>query len=204
MKLGVPLFLFIVFSLSVTAQQSGQNNRNQWLNSGNKSLNKTVPSIAKVNGDVGCSKNEDPAKEWLESLFRCRQISATCYCYYIDQEDKICTDQFKAFLEDANAVYGASNLDEHEFLEAEAAYKRKWATIYPLYTQETWLFGRGNDDAIAIKDVVVSKKSRNRYRIFIDYGADIKTLNEVNLIVINGSYKIDYCHTTFVHEPAGQ
>ncbi|WP_282636727.1 hypothetical protein [Sphingobacterium thalpophilum] len=143
------------------------------------------------------SKRSDPGKDWLESLFQCHGSETGPYCYYLDQEDSICTARFKAFLEDANAIYGPSNLSEAELAVAESAYKAKWKSIYPLLTQEVWLFGRGNDDAISIKDLVISKISSDRYMVNIDYGEGIKTRNEVQLVFVNGRFKIDYCRTTF-------
>jgi hypothetical protein len=139
------------------------------------------------------------AETWLKGIFQCTGSTSGKYCYYLDKEDAICTKRFQAFLKDANEIYGPSNLTDEELPKAEAAYKAKWQKIYPLYTEETWLFGRGNDDALDIKDVKIDKITENKFIVFIDYGDNIRTKNEVQLINEQGSYKIDYCKTTFLH-----
>lgn len=144
-------------------------------------------------------KDSDTAKSWLEGIFQCEGSSTGKYCYYLDKEDALCTPRFRAFLQDANEIYGPSNLSDEELPKAEAAYKAKWSKIYPLYTQETWLFGRGNDDALDIQDVKIEKVSDSKFIVFVDYGHDVKTKNEVQLVHNEGSYKIDYCKTTFLH-----
>lgn len=140
-----------------------------------------------------------PAEAWLEDIFTCLGTSTGRYCYYLDKEDALCTKRFLEFLKDANAIYGPSNLTDEEMPIAETAYKAKWGKIYPLYTQETWLFGRGNDDALDIRDVKIDKVSESKFIVFIDYGDNIRTKNEVQLVNDQDSYKIDYCKTTFLH-----
>lgn len=152
---------------------------------------KTAVELVKVN-------HADSAQRWLESIFQCTDPSSGKYCYYLDKEEALCTKQFWKFLQDANEIYGPSNLTDAEFPKAEAAYKTKWGKIYPLYTEETWLFGRGNDDALAINDVKIEKISDNKFSVLIDYGNDIRTKNELQLLREQGSYKIDYCKTTFL------
>jgi len=144
-------------------------------------------------------KDSHPAESWLEGIFQCEGFSTGKYCYYLDKEDALCTPRFRAFLQDANEIYGPSNLSDEELPMAEAAYKAKWRKIYPLYTQETWLFGRGNDDALDIQDVKIEKVSDSKFIVFVDYGHDVRTKNEVQLVHNGESYKIDYCKTTFLH-----
>ncbi len=139
------------------------------------------------------------AEDWLKEIFKCKSSASGKYCYYLDKEDALCTKRFQAFLKDANEIYGPSNLTDEELPKAEAAYKAKWEKIYPLYTAETWLFGRGNDDALDIKDVKIDKITESKFIVFIDYGDNIRTKNEVQLVHEQGSYQIDYCKTTFLH-----
>ncbi|WP_336828781.1 hypothetical protein [Sphingobacterium multivorum] len=151
---------------------------------------------AKQNATVA---QHQQAEDWLEEIFQCTGSASGKYCYYLDKEDALCTKRFQAFLQDANEIYGPSNLTDEELPKAEAAYKAKWEKIYPLYTAETWLFGRGNDDALDIKDVKIDKITESKFIVFIDYGDNIRTKNEVQLVHEQGSYKIDYCKTTFLH-----
>ena len=139
------------------------------------------------------------AETWLKGIFQCTSSASGKYCYYLDKEEALCTKRFWDFLKDANEIYGPSNLTDEELPKAEAAYKAKWKKIYPLYTEETWLFGRGNDDALDIKDVKIDKITESKFIVFIDYGDNIRTENEVQLVNEQGSYKIDYCKTTFLH-----
>lgn len=139
---------------------------------------------------------EDKQTAWLQSIFECKDGKGNCF--YIDQEDKICTARFLQFLADANEIYGPSNLSEEDFASAEEKYKSTWSEIYPLYTEENWLFGRGNDDALHIKEVKIDKIKNEVYKVFIDYGEGIKTTNEVTLVTDSkGDFKIDYCSTKF-------
>lgn len=139
---------------------------------------------------------KDKAKEWLESIFKCKDT--TTFCYYLDKEDTICTKRYMEFLVDSNEIYGASNLTEKEVPEAERKYKEKWSKIYPLYSGETWLFGRGNDDSETIRDVKIDKMSHLKYQVYIDYGNGTRTQNEVTLVLENTGYKIDYCKTDYL------
>ncbi|CAM3468291.1 hypothetical protein [Sphingobacterium prati] len=152
----------------------------------------------KNNDQVASKAASDPAKELLETIFHCEGGKPGKYCYYLDKEETICTARFMEFLHDANEIYGPSNLTDAELPITEARYKTKWEKIYPLYTQEMWLFGRGNDDALRINTLLIEKLGTNKYSVFIDYGDDIKTQNEVQLVVEKNNYKIDYCKTTFV------
>lgn len=142
---------------------------------------------------------EDKAKVWLEDIFKCK-TSTEGFCYYLDKEDRICSKRFMDFLIDANEIYGPSNFTEQELIEAKDRYKKKWSNIYPLYSEEIWLFGRGNDDNENIMDVKINKISELKYSVLIDYDGKIKTQNEVTLIFENNSYKIDYCKTKFIEQ----
>jgi len=153
----------------------------------------------KTDTELAIVNHADSAQRWLESIFRCTDPSSGKYCYYLDKEEALCTKRFWDFLKDANEIYGPSNLTDEELPKAEAAYKAKWKKIYPLYTEETWLFGRGNDDALDIKDVKIDKITESKFIVFIDYGDNIRTKNEAQLVNEQGSYKIDYCKTTFLH-----
>lgn len=140
--------------------------------------------------------NKDDAEKWLEDIFKCKNSNSLCYS--IDKEEKICTKRFMDFLIDSNEIYGPTNLTDQEFTDAEIKYKKKWSKIYPLYTEEMWLFGRGQDDIENIKKVEITKISPLKYTVFIDYDGDIKTTNEVTLISTKNGYKIDYCKTKFL------
>jgi hypothetical protein len=152
----------------------------------------------KRSGQLVANPALDPAKEWLEGIFHCEGGKPGEYCYYIEKEETSCTARFLEFLRDANEIYGPSNLTDAELPAAEARYKAKWEKIYPLYKEEMWLFGRGNDDALTIRTVTIKKLDTNKYSVFIDYGNDIKTQNEVQLLLEKNAYKIDYCKTAFV------
>lgn len=159
----------------------------------NKKIEHQNPQVEKKHES---KQNKDLAEEWLKSIFKCK--NSVGFCYYVDKEDKICTARFKHFLIDSNEIYGASNLTEEEFPEAEKKYKEKWKKIYPLNSNEMWLFGRGNDDAENIKNLEIRKISNLKYDVFIDYGEDVKTQNEVTLISENNTFKIDYCKTKYL------
>lgn len=172
--MSVKIFSAILVVLLVTAGCTGPEKTNNPAVEMRKNEKKAVLSDGAESKGQALSK-ADPAKEWLETIFHCKE-----------------------FLQDANEIYGPSNLTDAELPEAEARYKAKWKNIYPLYTQEMWLFGRGNDDALTINTILIKKLSTNKYSVFIDYDDDIKTQNEVQLVVEKNNYKIDYCNTVFV------
>lgn len=196
-KMTVKIFSAILAVLLITAGCTGSDKTNNLAEEMRKNKKNLMLSDSAKSKDQALSK-ADPAKEWLETIFRCEGGNSGKYCYYLDKEETICTARFMEFLRDANEIYGASNLTDAELPEVEARYKAKWEKIYPLYTQEMWLFGRGSDDALAINTVLIKMLSTNKYSIFIDYGDEIKTQNEVQLVVVKDSYKIDYCKTVFV------
>ncbi|WP_223585252.1 hypothetical protein [Sphingobacterium sp. GVS05A] len=178
---------------------TGSNPKNNAVKPPSDSLTtKSSADTTKASDQVKSTTDLDPAKVWLERIFHCNDDKSGKYCYYLDKEEALCTARFMEFLADANEIYGPSNLTDAELPEAEARYKAKWGKIYPLYTQEMWLFGRGNDDALAINTVEIKKLSTDKYSVFIDYGNNIKTQNEVQLVLENSNYKIDYCKTSFV------
>ncbi|MDM1293312.1 hypothetical protein HX021_03270 [Sphingobacterium sp. N143] len=173
--------------------------------------NRTIPVLASQDSQFGDTAKSikthdpiqpvakhDPAKEWLVQIFDCEHGTQEKYCYNLAQEDTLCTARFKEFLHDSNEIYGPTNLTEAELVEAESRYKAKWAKIYSLYTQEMWLFGRGNDDPLHVNSIEVKELSDNRYTLTIDFADHIKTMNEVQLVQENNAYRIDYCKTTFI------
>ena len=120
--------------------------------------------------------NKDDAEKWLEDIFKCKNSNG--FCYSIDKEEKICTKRFMNFLIDSNEIYGPTNFSDEELTDAEIKYKKKWSKIYPLYTEEMWLFGRGQNDIENIRNVEISKVSPLKYTVFINYNGNIKTIND--------------------------
>lgn len=145
------------------------------------------------------TKEIDAGKIWLENIFKCKNKYE--FCFYLETEEEVSTDRFYQFMIDSEQIYGASNLEEHERFEAIRKYKSKWSKTYPLRTEETgepWLFGRGQDDMINLKDVKITKISDLKYRVFIHFYDDLKTESEVTLVPFNNSFKIDFCKTEFL------
>lgn len=140
---------------------------------------------------------KDPAKEWLEGLFKCR--NGNKFCFYMETEELATTKRFYQFMIDSEEIYGASALSEEEMPLAKKKYKEKWSKIYTLRKDmEPWLFGRGQDDMENIKEVKIEKISDLKYRVFVDYGDSYQTLSEVTLVKNKDSYLIDYCDTEFM------
>lgn len=152
----------------------------------------------KISEPTQTKQSKDLGEDWLKNIFKCK--SSKGFCYDVDKENKICTKRFMNFLIDSNEIYGASNLTDEEFPAAEKKYKEKWSKIYPLYSDEMWLFGRGNDDADNIKQVKINKISPLKYSVFIDFGDGIKSKNIVTLVRENNTFKIDYCETKIITE----
>lgn len=139
----------------------------------------------------------DPAKEWLENLFQCK--NGDKFCFYLETEEKATTKRFYQFMIDSEQIYGATNLSEEEMPAAKKKYQEKWAKIYKLRKDmEPWLFGRAQDDMEHIKNVQIEKIADLKYRVFVDYGESYQTLNQVHLIKSNNSYLIDYCDTEYI------
>lgn len=196
MKKALPLFFIFLF-LSCSESKSG--------------VTKTFDNAQEITNDLGDNltkmdslkeHNElvqitDTGKEWLENLFKCR--NGNKYCFYLDQEEKICTERFYQFMMDSERIYGATNLSEEEIPTAEKNYKEKWQKIYPLRKDmEPWLFGRGQDDMENIRDIKVEKIVDLKYRVFVDYDEDYKTISEITLVPNKGSFLIDYSDTEFL------
>lgn len=159
-------------------------------------LNDSLISASSPADNFKNSASADEGKEWLANIFKNNHSEKSFPDY--DVEEKLCTSRFKDFIIDSNDIYGPSNLTEEELPAAQKAYEKKWAKIYPLYTTECFLFGRGNGDMGELKGLKIKKISPLKYSVFINYDGDYKTLNEVTLQPENGSYKIDYCKTEFL------
>ena len=140
---------------------------------------------------------QDPAKEWLESLFRC--ANGNKFCFYLETEEKATTKRFYEFMIDSEQIYGATNIAEEEMPLAKKKYQEKWSRIYTLRKDmEPWLFGRAQDDMEHIKNVKIEKIADLKYRIFVDFDDSYRTLNEVTLVKNKRSFLIDYCKTEFL------
>lgn len=140
---------------------------------------------------------QDPAKEWLENLFKC--TNGNKFCFYLETEEKATTKRFYEFMIDSEEIYGATNLSEQEMPLAKKKYQEKWAKIYTLRKDmEPWLFGRAQDDMEHIKNVKIEKIADLKYRVFADFDDSYRTLNEVTLVKNKNSYLIDYCKTEFL------
>lgn len=143
------------------------------------------------------SATQDPAKEWLESLFKC--TNGNKFCFYLETEEKATTKRFYEFMIDSEEIYGATNLSEEEMPLAKKKYQKKWAKIYTLRTNmEPWLFGRAQDDMENIKNVKIEKIGDLKYRVFVYFDDSYRTLNEVTVVKNKNSYLIDYCKTEFM------
>lgn len=144
------------------------------------------------------STKQDPAKEWLESLFKC--TNGNKFCFYLETEEKATTKRFYEFMIDSEEIYGATNLSEEEMPLARKKYQEKWSRIYTLRTNmEPWLFGRAQDDMENIKNVEIEKIANLTYRVFVDFDDSYRTLNEVTLVKNKNSYLIDYSTTEFLN-----
>lgn len=164
----------------------------------NRNVNTGVKPDTVENKKVSSATDElDEGEEWLKNIFTTK--NSTQYFPEYNVEEKLATKRFQEFIEESGEIYGASNLTDAEYPAAEKKYKAKWSKIYPIEEREMWLFGRGNGDMGELKQVEISKIKEGIYRVFIDYGAGIKTTNEVTLVLENGAYKIDYCKTEFLN-----
>lgn len=144
------------------------------------------------------STKQDPAKEWLESLFKC--TNGNKFCFYLETEEKATTKRFYEFMIDSEEIYGATNLSEEEMPLAKKKYQEKWAKFYTLRKDmEPWLFGRAQDDMENIKNVEIEKIANLTYRVFVDFDDSYRTLNEVTLVKNKNSYLIDYSTTEFLN-----
>ena len=144
------------------------------------------------------STKQDPAKEWLESLFKC--TNGNKFCFYLETEEKATTKRFYEFMIDSEEIYGATNLSEEEMPLAKKKYQEKWAKFYTLRKDmEHWLFGRAQDDMENIKNVEIEKIGDLKYRVFVDFDDSYRTLNEVTLVKNKNSYLIDYSTTEFLN-----
>lgn len=142
-------------------------------------------------------QSTDPAKAWLESLFKCR--NGNKFCFYMETEENATTERFYEFMIESEQIYGATNLSEEEIPLAKKKYKQKWSEIYSLRKEmEPWLFGRGQDDMENIKKIKIDKIADLKYQVFVDYDDKYQTLNQVTLVKRNNSYLIDYCDTEFI------
>lgn len=143
------------------------------------------------------SMKQDPAKEWLESLFKC--TNGNKFCFYLGTEEKATTKRFYEFMIESEEIYGATNLSEEEMPLAKKKYQEKWSRIYTLRKDmEPWLFGRTQDDMEHIKNVKIEKITELQYRVFVDFDDSYQTINEVTLVKNKNSYLIDYCKTEFL------
>lgn len=159
--------------------------------------NEAVKDSLKAQKEIVSVKSQhDKGKEWLENIFKTK--GSEKYFPDYDVEVQLCTERFQEFIAESGEIYGPSNLTDEEFPAAEKKYKAKWSKIYPIEEREMWLFGRGNGDIGELEQLKINKVQEGIYSVFIDYGNDMKTQNEVKLVSENGDYKIDYCKIEFL------
>lgn len=191
--------LSILFFLSCSHSKGSENTAKQEIVHDSSIVRGKIDSLSELSQQTNDVKNQtnDAGKDWLESLFKCR--NGNNYCFYLDQEEQVCTERFYQFMIDSEQIYGATSLLEEEIPAAENIYREKWGKIYPLRKDmEPWLFGRGQDDMEHIRSVKVEKTDDLKYLVFVDYDEDYKTLSEVRLLPDQNSFLIDYCDTKFL------
>lgn len=131
----------------------------------------------------------DSGEEWLKSLFVNKQFP---------DENKVCTKRFLEYMSDKGSIWGPSNYSEEEAVVAEKVFRKKYGGIYKILEDENWLFGRGNGGEDKVQKFKISKISELNYTVFIDFGDNVKTNNNVILVKSGDSYKIDFCETKFI------
>lgn len=145
----------------------------------------------------GAENITDDGEEWLKRIFK--NNNSEKYFPDYNVEERLCTKRYQEFINECEAIYGVTNLTRAELDSAEIKLKLKWTDIYPIEEKEMWLFGRGNGDIGELKELKIHKIADLKYKVFIDYGNQIKTINTVTLVPENGTFKIDYCWTEFIH-----
>lgn len=188
--LALYLLLFLLSSCN-------QKNKEDYNNPMKNKEQKAIDSMTTQNKNASESEQKDAEEEWLKNIFRTKNSDQFFPDYNV--EEKLCTKRFQEFISESGELYGPSNLTDAEFPVAEKKYKAKWSAIYPIEEREIWLFGRGNGDIGELQQLEISKLKNKVYRVFIDYGDDIKTENEVTVVSENGNFKIDYCKTQFLN-----
>ena len=68
------------------------------------------------------SSVQDPAKEWLETLFKC--ANGNKFCFYLETEEKETTKRFYQFMIDSEKIFGANNLTEEDLPLAKKKYEQ--------------------------------------------------------------------------------
>ena len=131
----------------------------------------------------------DNGEEWLKSLFVNNQFP---------NESKVCTKRFLEYMSDKGSIWGPSDYSAEEAVAAEKAFRKKYSGVYKILEDENWLFGRGNGGEDKVENFKISKISELNYTVFIDFGNNIKTNNNVILIKSGDNYKIDFCETKFI------
>lgn len=127
--------------------------------------------------------------KWLESLI----INADGeVCIDTIDEEQVMTPRLKEFFDDAQHVYGPSDMDENEWKAAEQAYKEKWKDVYPIKEDDHKLFGRGNGETTSLYDLKVTHKEGLVYDVYVKYGANQAYNTEVTLVPHEGAFRIDY------------
>lgn len=168
-----------------------------------KVTEKNMDQTTTENADSGKIENQnnpvsaDEGQLWIENIFKCKGKEGLCF--YVDDEPNLTTKRFYDFMLDSQEIFGASALTEEELPKAKADYEKKWSSVYPLRTtDEPWLFGRGQDDMLNIRNVKITKLGDLNYLVFVDYDGNIRTESKVTLVKENGSFKIDYSDTHFL------
>lgn len=130
--------------------------------------------------------------DWLQNIFLCSNAKGYCF----PDETQVLTERFQRFVRESNVFFMfAYHRSPEEQKEAKEAYQVKWASIYPLYEEETWPFGRGNGGEEKLQNVDIRPIGDQNYLVTIDFTPSSRTVNRVRLIESKGHFLIDYIAT---------
>lgn len=150
------------------------------------------------NTAIICFKNtpDNEAYVWLKKIFTCPEGKGYC----LPDESKVLSDRFQLFIKETNKFYAFSyGRNPEEQGEAEKAYKSRWESVYPLYKEETWPFGRGNGGEEKLQNVKIEPAGGLNYLVIIDFAPSFRTVNSVRLIEKNDEFLIDYIQTEYIN-----
>jgi len=163
-----------------------------------KSLNSTktaeISAVSQKQNTDSTAEN-DRAEIWLKNIFKCND--GGFHCFYLDKEKELCTPRFYEFLLDSNEIFGRGDHTDAELAELAKKYRQKWNGVYPLYTEEMWLFGRGNDDDRNVEIKKIEKIGNLKYLLILVFGGVVESKSEVTLVPHGNSFKIDYSKTEY-------
>lgn len=140
-----------------------------------------------TSGDFTPEQIEAGAK-WIERLIinEDREVIVDKITY-----EEVMTPRLVEIFEEAQRIFGPSDMTEEEYEVAVQEYRKKWAGESPLKEDDHKLFATGNGETASLLDLKITHKEGLIYDVYIEYDYQYIVSNEISLVPHEDSFRID-------------